>query len=132
MRNYPTVLLATAASVAALALYAYPLCYPLIVYDDLQMLVKSLTWPAAWANLWVPANEHAMPLGRVSTWALLQLAGRPTRYPLAISVHGPLALLAGLGLVYLFVRRELGHPFYGLAAMLLFGVTSVYEQAVGW
>src|SRR5262249_60566507 len=33
---------------------------------------------------------------------------------------------------YLFVRRELGHPFYGLVAISLFGVTSIYQQAVGW
>src|SRR5712692_7134899 len=109
MWNYPTVLLATAASVAALALYAYPLCYPMIVYDDFQMLVKSLTWSAAWANLWVPANEHAMPLGRLSTWTLVQLAGRPTAYPTVIAWQGPLALLLGMGLLARFVRRELGH-----------------------
>jgi hypothetical protein len=117
---------------AVLALYAYPVCRPVLFYDDFQMVARSLTWERVRENLWVPANEHAMPLGRVSTWALLQLAGRPTRYPLAVSFHGPLALLVGLGLVYLFVRRELGHPFYGLAAVLLFGVTSVYEQSVAW
>ncbi len=132
MQNYATVILGMAICLAALALYAYPLCYPMILYDDFQMLVPSLTWSTAWANVWVPANEHAMPLGRLSTWALVQLAGRPTAYPAVLALQGPLALLLTLGLLYQFVRRELGHPLYGLTAVALFGITSVYLQAVSW
>jgi hypothetical protein len=73
-----------------------------------------------------------MPLGRLSTAALVQLAGRQTALPYVIAWQGPLALLGGMGLLYLFVRRELGHPFYGLLAMVFFGITSVYHQAVSW
>jgi hypothetical protein len=46
--------------------------------------------------------------------------------------QGPLAVVAGMALLYLFVRRELGHPLYALVAMALFGVSSVYQQAVVW
>jgi hypothetical protein len=35
-------------------------------------------------------------------------------------------------LVGLFVGRERGHAFYGLLAMTLFGVSTVYQQAVYW
>jgi hypothetical protein len=31
-----------------------------------------------------------------------------------------------------FVQRELGHPFYTLSVLVLFGVTTVYFQAVAW
>jgi hypothetical protein len=117
---------------AALILHLYPVCRPVILFDDFAMLARSLTWRAAWRNLWVPSNEHAMPLGRLSTALLLQIAGRQTNYPLVTAIQGPLALLAGMGLLYLFVRRELGHPWYALVAVILFGVTSIYQQAVGW
>jgi hypothetical protein len=132
MRNYPVLLLGMAAGLAVLALDALALGYPLILYDDFQILVRSWTWADVGANLWVPANEHAMPLGRVSTGALVQLAGRPTAVPLLMACQGPLALLGGMGLLYGFVRRELGHPLYGLVALAFFGVTSVYQQAVYW
>jgi hypothetical protein len=105
---------------------------PTLRCDDFQILVRSWTWPAAERNLWVPANEHVMPLGRLTTWALTRLAERQTNLPRLLTLQGPLAVAAGMLLLFLFVRRELGHPFYGLLAMALFGVTSVYQQAVFW
>jgi hypothetical protein len=120
------------AVAAALALHGPALRAPLIYFDDFQILVASWTWPAARANLWLPMNEHAMPLGRLSTWGLARLGGGLGAMPWLTALQGPLALAAGMALLYAFVRRELGHPFYGLAAMSLFGVTSVYQQAVDW
>ncbi len=130
--NRQVLLLAALVGFASLLLHGYATLFPRIQYDDFQILVQSLSWPAAWANLWVPANEHAMPLGRLSTWVLLELAGRQTLYPAVLSLQGPLALLAALALVYRFVERELGQPFHGLLAMILFGITSVYHQAIAW
>ena len=120
------------ACLAARALQARAIFWPMIVFDDFGILARSLTWATTCANLWIPANEHAMPLGRLSTWCLVQLAGRPTWFPAVCAWQGPLAVLAAMGLLYLFVRRELGHPLYGLVAMILFGVTSVHAQAVTW
>jgi hypothetical protein len=119
-------------AVATLALYARPLLFPVVLFDDWQVLTQSWTWEGAWAGLWVPQNEHAMPLGRLLTYGLVRLAGRPTWVPYVAVAMGPAALLAGLGLLYLFVRRELGHAFYGLTAAALFGVTAVYQQGVWW
>src|SRR5258708_886321 len=124
--------IAVIACLAATALHAYPLARPLLLVDDFQILVKSWPWASTRDSLWIPANEHTMPLGRLSTWVLVQLAGAPTSLPLACRLHGVLAMVAGMILVFGFVRRELGHPFYGLLAMVLFGVTTVYEQAVTW
>ena len=42
------------------------------------------------------------------------------------------AVVLGMVLVFVFVRRELGHPGYGLIAMALFGITSQYAEAVRW
>ena len=55
------------------------------------------------------------------TYALMQVGGRATLLPWTAGLVGPLALLAALPLVYLFVRRELGHPVFGLVAAALFG-----------
>jgi hypothetical protein len=116
----------------AVALYARPISRPMLVQDDFQILARSWTWEKTCAGLWVPNNEHAMPLGRLLTYAVVRLAGRPSALPRAAVLVGPLALLAGMALTYLLVRRELGHPFFGLLAMTLFGVTTVYQQAVYW
>lgn len=116
----------------ALALHLVPVLRPMLIWDDFQILAGSWTWQTARANLWVPFNEHVMPLGRISTWVLIQIAGRPTALPQVTALQGPLAVLAGMILVYLFIRRELGRPFYGLMAMALFGVTTTYGQAVRW
>ncbi len=104
----------------------------MLFYDDFQVLVQSWTWQRTCDGLWVPQNEHAMPLGRLLCFALESLAGHLSFLPFVISMVGPLALLLAMLLVYVFVRRELGHPFYGLLALVLFGVTSVYHQAVWW
>jgi hypothetical protein len=120
------------AVAAALALRLYPLTHPMILYDDFQILVKSRTWGAAWSNVWLTANEHAMPFGRLATAASVQLAGRQSALPQTIALQGPLALLLALPLLFAFVSRELGHPSYGLVAVIVFGVTSLYNQAVSW
>jgi hypothetical protein len=113
-------------------LHLAPLLRPVLVWDDFEILTQSYTWPITQANLWRPANEHTMPLGRITTWLLVMAAGRPSHLPFATALQGPLAVLLGMVLLYLFVSRELGHPVYGLIAMGLFGITSQYEQAVSW
>lgn len=131
-RNRGALFVGMAVCLATLALHAIPTAHPFLVQDDGHYLLRSAQWGSVWANFWVPANEHAMPLGRVSSRLLIQAAGRPTLIPYAAGLHGVVAMLACLFLVYLFVRRELGHPFHGLAAITILGVTSVYQQAVTW
>ncbi len=121
-----------AAVLAATALYGRALLFPVLVQDDFQILARSWTWAKTVDGLWLPNNEHAMPLGRLLTFAVVRLAGRPTGLPSAAVLAGVVGLPPALALTYLFVRRELGHPFYGLAALTLFGVSSVYQQAVYW
>ena len=128
----PVACLYAAAFLAALLLYAHALCLPVLVQDDFQILAQSWTWPKTVAGLWIPNNEHAMPLGRLLTFAVVQLVGRPTALPLAGALTGVVGLLPAMAMTYHFVRRELGHPFYGLVALILFGVSSVYQQAVFW
>jgi hypothetical protein len=129
----PRVLLVLAAiSAAAFLLYARWIIHPYLAVDDFQILVSSWTWRRTWDNLWVPANEHAMPLGRLTTWALVRLSGSAGAVPYLAGLQGPFAVVAGVALLYFFVRRELGHPLYALVAAALFGVSTVYEQAVYW
>jgi MFS family permease len=124
--------LAAAACLASLLLYAPTLWRPALLQDDFQILEQSWTWERTRAGLWVPQNEHAMPLGRLLTWGLVCLAGRQTAVPFVCSLVGPLALVIGVLLTFVFVSRERGHPLPGLVAMTLFGVTCVYQQAVFW
>ncbi len=126
------LVLTAAAFLAALLIYARPLLRPVMSQDDFQILAQSWTWQKTLDGLWAPNNEHAMPLGRLLTFAVAQLAGRPTALPFAGVLTGVVGLLFVMTLTYVFVRRELGHQFYGLAALILFGVSSVYQQAIYW
>jgi hypothetical protein len=117
---------------AIFLLNAYPVICPRLRGDDFEILVRAWSWDRTVATLWEPQNEHAMPLGRLSTWVLAWLAGRPTMLPLLAELQGSLSLLAILALLYLFVSRELGHALHGVAAIALFGVSSIYAEAVWW
>jgi hypothetical protein len=121
-----------AAAVAAFLLNGFRVAWPVLQGDDFQIVGQSWTWAKTWDGIWVPQNEHAMPLGRVLTRLLIMAAGRPTNLAQTTALVGPCALLLGLPLVYFFVKRELGHPFFGLLAVILFGVTAAYVQAIYW
>jgi hypothetical protein len=121
-----------AACAATFLLNGFRVFYPVLQQDDFQIIAQSWTWQGTWAGIMVPQNEHTMPLGRLLTRGLVLLAGRPTALPQVTALVGPCALVAAVPLVYLFVRRELGHAFYGVLAAILFGVTAVYQQAVYW
>jgi hypothetical protein len=104
----------------------------MLVQDDWQIVVASWTWDQARANLWLPHNEHSMPLGRVAVWLMGLLAAKPSYVPNVFALQGPLALLAAMVLLYLVVRRETGRPFLALLAMALFGVNTHYDDAIVW
>jgi hypothetical protein len=131
-RRRTTAFLVGTVFLAALLLYVHPLLFPVLAQDDFQILAQSWTWQKTLDGLWTPNNEHTMPLGRLLTFAVAQLAGRPTALPFAGVLTGVVGLWIGMALTYVFVRRELGSPWYGLTALILFGVSSVYQQAVYW
>src|SRR5579875_3271502 len=97
---------------AFVLLHGRSLISPVIFYDDFPILAQSRTWQRTCTGLWLPQNEHAMPLGRLFCFGLEVLAGPLPRLPFLTCLVGPGALLLGLGLLYVFVRRELGYPFY--------------------
>src|SRR5262249_29446031 len=87
---------------------------PMLLFDDFQILLASWTWQDTRANLWLPQNEHSMPLGRLSTFVLARLAGAQTNLPVVLSLQGPLALVVAVVLVYRLVQRETGQPLLAL------------------
>src|SRR5690349_17746777 len=106
------------ACLAVVLLYARSLASPVSFYDDFQILAQSWTWERTREGLWIPQNEHAMPLGRLLTFGLECLAGRLPFVPFLTCLVGPLALLLALALVHIFVRRETGHSLYALLALV--------------
>ena len=102
--------------VAAVAVNIFPLFRPLLLGDDLEILTRSWTWERTQAALWEPQNEHAMPLGRLSTRALILFARRPSLLPLVTGLQGIAAQLTAMALLYLFVRRERNDPWLGVWA----------------
>ena len=124
-------LVGLAATAAVVLLYLPWQLEPHLRHDDFSFLSTSRTWTDAAANLWLPMNDHAMPISRLSAAALMSLE-RPQALPAVAQLHGLLGVIAGMWLIYAFVRRELGHPFYGLIAMSAFGVTTSYYECVTW
>src|SRR5262249_12963334 len=57
---------------------------------------------------------------------------RQSAIPRSAEIQGVLAVIVGMVLLFAFVRRELGHPFYGVVAMAAWGVTSSYYECVTW
>jgi hypothetical protein len=131
--GYSVITLGLAATVASLALSAYAILFPLLLLDDFPLLLHSWTLAGAWSSLWMPHNEHAMPLGRLSTWLVVQLGGgRLTAMPALAALQGPLGLVLGMWLVYVLVGRETGQPLIGLLALIFFGISTQFNQAVTW
>ena len=124
--------LGCAATLAVALLYAPWIAEPHIRYDDVKFLTSSRTWSETRVNLWEPMNEHVMPLARLAAGALMRLVQRQSGIPQAAQIQGVVAVVLGMWLLYAFVRRELGHPIYGVIAMTLWGVTSTYYECVTW
>ena len=126
------LLLACAASLAVVALYAPWIAQPHLRYDDFGFLTTARTWSETRANLFVPMNEHVMPMARFAAGVLVSLTPQQSRLPAHAQIQGVLAVIAGMWLLFAFVRRELGHSFYAVVAMVAWGVTSTYYECVTW
>src|SRR5437588_11373758 len=98
-RALPRLGLAALLCLATLALHALCIVYATLLFDDFQLLTASYSWDLTRQNLWQPHNEHVMPLGRLSTWLLVQVAGRPAALPTLAALQGPMAVLVGMGLI---------------------------------
>jgi hypothetical protein len=128
----PRSRLFAAMALAVVLLHVPVLICPTLSYDDYDILMRSWTWDETRASLWVTQNEHTMPLGRLTTWAIIQASPDPRYLAYLCDLQGILAVLLALPLIALFVQRELDSPLAGVLAAILFGVTSVYQQAVTW
>ena len=123
---------ASAVFLIILALRSPALVHPVLLIDDFQIVLQSLTWQSMTANFWAPANEHSMPLGRFTTWAVIALTTNLTGAARLLCFQGALATAVAAVFVYLLVRRETGQPFPALLAMAVFGVSTHYWEAVIW
>jgi hypothetical protein len=126
----PAFVLRCVASVAVIALFSSWLRRPYIWYDDFNLLTKSRTWSEALANVWQTLNDHSVPLERIAAAVMMQLVRGQSHLPLIIQIQELLGVIAGMWLLYAFVKRELNHPFYGCIAMTLWGVSSAYYESV--
>lgn len=131
-RSRGALALGSVASLAVLLLYVPWIAEPHLRYDDFDFLTRSRTWHDTWTNLLRPMNEHVMPMARLSAGVLMSFTPRQSTIAGAAQFHGVLAVVIGMWLLYAFVRRELGHPFYAVIAMTLWGVTSTYYECVTW
>ena len=85
-------LLLMAAILAMVAVHARPLLYPWLFDDDFALLTASWDWPTTRQNLWLPFDDNVWPLERLTSYAVVRLAGRVTALPRTTSLQGPIAL----------------------------------------
>src|SRR5260221_14670092 len=83
-----TLFAGVAITLAALALHFDAFRFPLLIYDDFVILSHSWTGQATRDNLWVPHNEHAMPLGRLVAWAEVQGSPSVAALPRVCAAQG--------------------------------------------
>src|SRR5262245_33815653 len=105
------------AATASFFLHIVAILHPTLVYDDWGILASSWTWRRTVDHLWMPNNEHMMPLGRITTWALVHAVDGQARVPLLTALHGPVLVLICMWMLYVFLRRELDRPFCALVGM---------------
>ena len=125
-------ILASLIILAAILVHIRSLLFPMLLYDDFGIVLSSWTWERTYSNLWTPVNEHSWPLTRLATYGIIQLAGRPTFFPLTAVAFSHLLQLVVMALTYRFIHRERGHPFFGLIAMAVFGISAAYQEAIDW
>jgi hypothetical protein len=124
--------IANDASQAINRLMVSPLYNFFLKQDDFVYLAESRTAPALVANLARPHNAHVVPLFRVWTFVLIQVAGSLEHLPAVFGLgsYAPLVLML-LATGHL-VAWETRNPAAGLAAMAALGLSTVLALTVTW
>jgi hypothetical protein len=112
--------------------HAQRLRYASLFSDDLIRVGEVQTQPLE-ARLFRPFNEHVAPIFEVVTTVAWRLAGkRLAAAPLAFTVASYVPFVLILMLLSELVRQELGSRTTALAAVMIFGISSVDAEAIYW
>ena len=100
--------------------------------DDVTRIAILQTTPFQ-ARLFRPFNEHVAPVFEVVTTLAWDLAGRQlTHAPMAFTLASFVPFVLVLVALVVLVRRELESYTAAIAAALVFGISSVYAEAIYW
>jgi hypothetical protein len=100
--------------------------------DDVTRIAILQTTPFK-ARLFRPFNEHVAPVFEVVTTLAWDLSGRHlTHAPMAFTLASFVPFVLILIALVVLVRRELESYTSAIAAALVFGVSSVYAEAIYW
>jgi hypothetical protein len=100
--------------------------------DDITRIALIQTNPFS-ARLFRPFNEHIAPLFEIVTTVAWNLAGqRLTHAPLAFTLISFAPFVLSLVLLAEFVRRQLGSVTASVAAVMVFGISTVHVEAIYW
>ncbi len=108
------------------------LAYPALSGDDFAFVAGSRDWPRTLSNLFKPHNTHIVPLFRLWTFALVEISGRLSRLPEALSWGSYITFAIALSLVGQMVYRATNRPAAGLAAIATLGLSTVTEPVIVW
>ena len=129
----PWTLRGVLALIVALSagLYWGNIAHPTLFFDDFELVRDSLTWPSTFHNLLIPHNEHMSPVLRLVTFVFLKMAGLG-HVALVCSLFSIGALCGNVALLFRLLRMEGLKEGPALAGAAVFGITSVYFEAVEW
>ena len=103
-----------------------------LLHDDFAYIAQSRNWAVMCAHLFEPHNAHVVPVFRIWTLALVNLAGRLANLPAVFAAAGYLGLVAAMLALGRVITRETGQLAAGLAAMAILGISTVTHPAVIW
>ncbi len=128
----PTILIALAIGVGPLWLWRAPMRAYFLKFDDFVYLARSRTPDRLWQNLFRPHQGHVVPLFRIETFALAQIAGTLQGTPPVLGAASYATLLLAMILLGVVVARETGRAAMGLVAMSALGLSSVPGPTLLW
>lgn len=128
----PMILIALAIGAGPLWLWRAPMRAYFLKFDDFVYLARSRTTDRLRENLFRPHQGHLVPLFRIETFALAQIAGTLEKTPAVLGAASYATLLLAMILIGLIVARETGRAAMGLVAMSAVGLSSVPGPTLLW
>ena len=128
----PTILIGLAIAAGPLWLWRAPMRAYFLKFDDFVYLARSRTPDRLRENLFRPHQGHVVPLFRIETFTLAQIAGTLEKTPAVLGAASYATLLIAMTLIGLVVARETGRAAMGLVAMSAVGLSSVPGPTLLW
>ena len=124
------LLLLALVIISPIVLYRTRMASYAMVWDDFPVVRDAVSWQRTQDTLWDPLSLHVCPPFRLLTWFLVHRAGELSAIPETLRIGSIVGFVLLLIVLQQLVSRETDSDLLGLAAVLLFGMTTSYYPAL--